>query len=878
MRAIRFRHFGTGPGNAPPTDVGGTAINLATANIVCDGNSQTQGPTTSGDPDAFPTILAGLLGRSSSGVTNLGLGGQTTRKMRGLDGGSEADVIAAYNPALQNVLICSEVRNQITLGGTNPDVRAMVTDFWTYCDARRAQGYLVIVWDILPTNGSSSSGLDAIQFNSALHKARQYIQAEWHLHAEGYFDPRADSRLYSVTGPGVGYWVDVHHPNAAGYALMAQMAFDAIGRLRVGATIRPGTVAKRIRGIAPLKVFFDGTNATVSGVANTFRDVEHRWRFGETAGPGIGVWNTGLRAGYSSRNRATGPVAGHVFETPGTYAVEHDVISAGTIATETVYVTVQDPDVEFAGALTAVVSSTGNWAGKPSGATQISSSDWAATYTAQMAAGVRRLLFCRGETFGALGSRIVMTTPGPGIIGSYGTGAKPVYTPPVGNVAGESFVVLSSATTAGLNDWVWMDGKFDASSRENDYFRAFVTNGGFDRFTMLRLDFWKCTYAYVQSDDALDGFNNLANPLRSTSYPTQGGHRIWDQWAFVDNTIAGAVDAPLGSPGTAAYPYGTYGCGQHMLYEGNLIDLSASDLRSSHCARQNYSFKVAIGNNTVLDPGGDRLGLKLCNVSYDCDSTANVDWTPAPKKLASDPTNAGGGGTRFVYIADNQWGALNSASKILVSISPPAPDTDGRGKDVLFERNWLYGGPSVIVAMQVSWSDVTVRNNVVDMSASVYAEGIRLSTEWITTDAMKPAVSPSTGPAPDGVRIYNNTFYCGTNRVFNAINFNDATPTNVDIRNNLAYAPLAASLHVMIYETGGAPAAYINSNNSTTAQIGGVSQLDPQFIGPLNAVSGFAVWAGSYANNAGATVQVWSDIVGTARPTGAAPDLGAFEQ
>ena len=85
-----------------------------------------------------------------------------------------------------------------------------------------------------------------------------------------------------------------------------------------GGPIALSLVSSRVSGVAPLAVFFDATGTTASSTPRPFHDLEYRWDFGDV---GSGTWTTGSSAGVSSRNTATGPVAAHVFETPGTYTI-----------------------------------------------------------------------------------------------------------------------------------------------------------------------------------------------------------------------------------------------------------------------------------------------------------------------------------------------------------------------------------------------------------------------------------------------------------------------------------------------------------------------------------------------------------------------------
>jgi PKD repeat protein len=94
--------------------------------------------------------------------------------------------------------------------------------------------------------------------------------------------------------------------------------------------------------VAPLAVFFDASGTTSPLTSNPFHNIEYRWDFGERdvkpgdlnrSPPITGAtnWATGSRGGdpLNLRNSATGAVAAHVFESPGTYTVT--VICLGPI-------------------------------------------------------------------------------------------------------------------------------------------------------------------------------------------------------------------------------------------------------------------------------------------------------------------------------------------------------------------------------------------------------------------------------------------------------------------------------------------------------------------------------------------------------------------
>jgi hypothetical protein len=144
---------------------------------------------------------------------------------------------------------------------------------------------------------------------------------------------------------------------------------------------------------APLYVHFDAT-ATTSAISSDkpFFDLLYQWDFGDS---NAGNWSTsGL-----PKNKASGGVAGHVFERPGTYSVRLTVTDRnGRTSTVTHAITVDDPEAVW-GKKTACISSTGNFSGCPAGATHTTSSAFGSALTSALNAGSRRILLRRGDTF-----------------------------------------------------------------------------------------------------------------------------------------------------------------------------------------------------------------------------------------------------------------------------------------------------------------------------------------------------------------------------------------------------------------------------------------------------------------------------------------------
>jgi len=178
--------------------------------------------------------------------------------------------------------------------------------------------------------------------------------------------------------------------------------------------LRPGTgiairlVPSRTSGVAPLFVHFDATSTSSASTARPFHDLLYRWSFGD---PNAGTWSTTGR----SKNTATGGVAGHVFEHPGVYTATLTVYGVTDAASETVKITVTDPDEFFSSSQhpsheTIVVSNTqevasGDWSGEPPGARRFHARSWSDAMS-QRGPG-HRILLRGGETWTA-SSRTVL--------------------------------------------------------------------------------------------------------------------------------------------------------------------------------------------------------------------------------------------------------------------------------------------------------------------------------------------------------------------------------------------------------------------------------------------------------------------------------------
>jgi hypothetical protein len=590
----------------------------------------------------------------------------------------------------------------------------------------------------------------------------------------------------------------------------APTAVDVVSGPTTAGTISAKFSTSRIGGVAPLSVFFDASGTTSSGTSKPFHDLEYRWNFGDTSS---GTWNVGSRTG-ASRNVARGPMASHVFETPGVYTVTMVATDGTNAPVNTVQITVSDPNTIFA-ANTICFSTSGTFTGCPAGAAQQTISDFAAAINSNQGTK-KRLLFRRGETWtSAAAARI--STNGPGIVGAFGSGASPKWIIATSNAA----LYLSYQSTAGIKDWRVMDIEMDGQNR---YTAGVAGDGGIDQTLLLRLNIHNVDNGIVMSHSTLDYHNGNGHP----------GHTMWDQFAVVDsrvNTIHANVPA-------AGY-VGIYVSATRYTLIGNTLD-SANG--GGHVTRTPYIGSGVVSNNYIANSKADKHLWQL----------------HAPGQ--SDTGVAGGGRyTEKVIVSDNTFSA--GAAVWGVFVGPQNTGVDERLRNIIFERNYFIAGAgtSVTMVMRGPVSAITVRNNIANLNAT----GANGATGFDTSDG-------GVGPVPTNISYYNNTVYGTGTGQFNGITLGNA-PTNITVKNNLAYAPNASAVNLLI----GSGASGLNaSNNTANASI----RTSPSFAtvpsGNSLISSDFKIGSGSYAAVSGAVIPVLSDFYQT-NTSLVAPDIGA---
>jgi PKD repeat protein len=424
---------------------------------------------------------------------------------------------------------------------------------------------------------------------------------------------------------------------------------------RAAAAVENPSLASRLSGVAPLAVFFDS-----GATGDAFLGVEHRWDFGD---PGSGAWALSGR----SKNTETGPIAGHVYEQPGSYAVTLTVRSSdGSESVSSVSLEVDDPDEVFAGEATRCFSRTGDFTGAPPGALLVTTTSLS-TVASHVSAG-RRLLLRRGETWTAGTAQFGGDRGGPGIIGAFGDGPRPVI-----QITGQLFA-------PGWSDWRIQDLDIDGQGNSNS--RAFRAQGACENLLILR-----CNAANVKT-----GFTFATSQI--------SGSETFDGCAIVECT-AGPI---IGGNGG----YASMFAGSRGLFLGNLYSNTEA---GEHILRAHHLQGAVIAHCDLGRPGASKHVLKLHGLPF---------------------TGTGYGAgmyTERVMIARNTFrGGLASW---VAAISPEDDHTDQRLRDILVEGNRTLAGPEHQVAYYVSAVGFLARNNVIDGSGGKSTTGFLLTRRGV---------------------------------------------------------------------------------------------------------------------------------------------------
>jgi len=588
-----------------------------------------------------------------------------------------------------------------------------------------------------------------------------------------------------------------------------------------GSAITPATLStgsgsvSRISGVAPLAVHFDASATTATGTSYPFHDIEYTWSFGDT---GAGDWLYGARANYSltwSKNMEYGPEACHVFETPGDHTVTLNTrYDSDTGTAQTIVITVDDPDVVFA-STTVCISTTSDFTGAPSG-TQVAnfSGNLNTEIATQIAAGKKRILLHRGQSFNVSGD-ILLNTAGPGLVGAFGTGARPILTA----TAQCNVIKFSSYSQTGRSDWRVCDLDIDAGSFSGGVGVYF--DGTIDKTLVSRVKVSNAKYGFLSSTGNI-------NPANT----------IWDQMCFYEceayNSIGNSSSGANGMLVSA----------QRLAIMGCNINPGAS---GEHGIRSSYSNRAVFAHNSIANVVDTKAYLSIRSPLVDGDSLGIFDSVD----------DAGVVYTEKLCVHDNFCDPTAVAGSISsLGVGPVNQDFGiGRVRNVIIERNYMINGQ-----IGHQGSQTTTRNNLVTLTT----QGTPFLNIYM---AQQPQVQD--------VWVYNNSIYStGTYDVVLTSSIGGTyTGSTMTFKNNVIYAPSGTkpSYSSLFYNPGGI--TITQSNNTAWASY---TSTSPNFTATPPVAPGNWKPTSGYTIAGGTSVPAWSDFFGVT-VTGSTPDMGAIQ-
>ena len=412
-------------------------------------------------------------------------------------------------------------------------------------------------------------------------------------------------------------------------------------------------------------------------------------------------------------------------------------------------------------------------------------------------------MFKRGDTFN-LTTTLGISAAGPGIIGAYGSGDRPIIN------------ATTAAIRIGSNDWRLMDLNIELVVAEPGHF-VVVVEDRINASTLLRLKMTRFPtnlYTGHFSSRTVMQDSEMVNPTEYT-----GGRLGWFG--------AGGINPTIGGIGNSNYAA--------ML--GNNFALRGTGTGNHSIRTQGVNYAI-ISNNKFLG---------------DFDTSAIVYR----------------GHSRYGVVSDNYLEYLETEVHLLgiFGISAESGNAYEIQRDIIVERNFFYR-----TYLGIEGTDLTIRNNIFRGFEGRETQFGAVHMRYISTVPI---------PRPVNINIYNNTVRGYSTAPFPVpVLFSggdSVSTTNIDIRNNIVYAPSTAQPYLI--QPGAATVTQSNNTIDTTnADIRTRNPLFTNTTGSLSLASDFSLPAGSYGVNSGVpTTGVLSDFALNPRPTSGV-DMGAYQR
>lgn len=421
-------------------------------------------------------------------------------------------------------------------------------------------------------------------------------------------------------------------------------------------SLNVSATSNRSSGVAPLGVVFDASATTDSSLTNAFTQPLYIWDFDDS---GSGNFSYGART--ISKNWSHGPIAAHVYTTAGTYNPTVMVFNGYIAKTYSLSaITVTNPDTVYSTTNTICVSTAGDFTGKPTGATEVTSSDFDAGVVPLIASG-KRVLLRRGETFASSATGSLASAISEGTLGAFGTGDKPIVDAGAGN---SSHIMLRFGNAA--MDLRVMDINFTS---DGGGAKAMQTNAG---------------------GIAVTGVTVLRVDIDTTGCIATAGPDVYDDLVVADSVFSDHQTVYLRA--------------RRFAFLGNsMTDTTGSE----HVLRLQAAISGVIQANNLSTPAGTKYSLTIRGPSWD-------GTNPEVETVLG-----AGAYTEKVCVIDNKITGSGETNAIPVQIAPSSDATDQRHRNILFERNWVVGvtdGQQSLLTSRCYPGPFVMKNNIGDAS------------------------------------------------------------------------------------------------------------------------------------------------------------------
>ncbi|MBI5890889.1 MAG: PKD domain-containing protein [Nitrosomonadales bacterium] len=567
----------------------------------------------------------------------------------------------------------------------------------------------------------------------------------------------------------------------------------------------------RTAGVAPLAVFFDAS-ATTGLTGDDFLSANFSWDFDDAS---AGVWQTTGK----SRNRATGFLAAHVFETPGTYVVSVSVRDrAGRLGpVGTVSITVSDPAAVYAGNATRCVSRTGDFTDAPANCATLTSTDLAAQLSWLNAAANRRLLLRSGETWP--GVSLALSGSGPNTLGAFGPGARPILQ--LGANPGQSAGLLVSGT-----DWRVMDLDLDGTNLPPANTEGATVVGS------TGTEFLGMNLSIHNGNEVGWGVGGDRSYLYNSQVQNNAYFSVYVDG--VDSALMGSSVDQMRIAVSFIRPSES----RNVYITDNLIDAS----RAAPTTGIKWHSRRGVITDNIITAGTSRIATSASDV--ECD---------------------------FSLAVDRNLGMLLIERNILKPDGNPANDDyistgiDLTENDAMVRNNLIYD-------MNLAFRGACGASNVHVLNNSVYMTPNTTGLNIGNGDFLNIEL-----PAVSNWEVRNNLMWSenpGINGLGELINL--GATTGIALSNNLYYKPSKANPFAV--GPSGLPTARYDLSGWQALGLDSHSLLaDPQLVSANPASADFfRLGASSPAIGAGTPVAVFEDFYRTPRPSADGYDIGAI--